>query len=116
MLREEEEGEKLQGESERAKGAEGACMLYTSSEGEGSTCWRWERTAPHGCHARYTWHPFRHLGEQVAGAGGDMVGSQFGPLTGRIRYWAKNEVCSPRPALHFPLRYLGHWSNRSVGN
>ena len=39
---------------------------------------------------------------------GGQDGSRFGPSMGRISEWAKNEVFSPRPALHFLLRHLGH--------
>ena len=40
-------------------------------------------------------------GERRGGQGG----SRFGPSMGRISEWAKNEVFSPRPALHFLLRH-----------
>ena len=43
-------------------------------------------------------------GERRGGQGG----SRFGPSMGRISEWAKNEVFSPRPALHFLLRHSGH--------
>ena len=43
-------------------------------------------------------------GERRGGQGG----SRFGPSTGRISEWAKNEVFSPRLALHFLLRHSGH--------
>ena len=39
---------------------------------------------------------------------GGQGGSRFGPSMGRISEWAKNEVFSPRPALHFLLRHSGH--------
>ena len=65
---------------------------------------RWAR----GVHAR---RPRRQAVEQVAGTGEGDVGSQFGPLPGRISPWAKNEVCSPRTALHFSFRDQGHLRN-----
>ena len=43
-------------------------------------------------------------GERRSGQGG----SRFGLSMGRISEWAKNEVFSPRPALHFLLRHSGH--------
>ena len=62
------------------------------------------------------WRPRRQTVEHMASVRVDMVGSQFGPLPGRIRPWAKNEVCSPQSALHFSLRHSSHLSNITVGN
>ena len=62
----------------------------------------------HGRHAQATCWPFTHSPEQVSCDGLDAVGCDFGPATGQIRTWAKNEVCCPRAALHFSFKGDGH--------
>jgi hypothetical protein len=53
----------------------------------------------HGRHAQATCRPLRHSVEHVSGDGLDRVEHDFGLLAGRIRPWAKNEVCCTRPDL-----------------
>ena len=54
----------------------------------------------------------RARGERRCGQGGHRIG----PDLDRFRPRAQNEVCSPRPALHFSLRHSSHLSNIIVGN
>jgi hypothetical protein len=60
--------------------------------------------------------PLRHFTEHVAGSDVGKVERRFGPLPGRIRHWAINEVCSPRPALRFLFKVPGHLSFVTVDN
>jgi hypothetical protein len=53
----------------------------------------------HGRHAQARCHPLGHSVEQVSGDGLDRVERDFGLLAGRIRPWAKNEVCSTLDTL-----------------
>ena len=53
----------------------------------------------HGGHVPDTRHPLKHKREHLAGDGMARVGRPFGSFLGRIRRWAKNEVCQARPAL-----------------
>jgi hypothetical protein len=57
------------------------------------------RRAVHGDHAQDTRRPLRYFVEHVARDGVAQVERVFGLPTGRIWRWAKNKVCSPRPAL-----------------
>ena len=60
--------------------------------------------------------PLRHFTEHVAGSDVGKVEHRFGPLPGRIRHWAINEVCSPRPALRFLFKVPGHLSFVTADN
>jgi hypothetical protein len=51
-----------------------------------------------------TRRPLRQFNEHMAGVGEDEVGSQFGPLPGRISLWAKNKVVHLSMLYNF---YLG---------
>ena len=74
---------------------------------------RWDaRQQWRACSA--AWATRRPSAEHLACIGVGEVGSRFGLLTGRIRPWAKNEVCSYRPTLPFSLRHSGHLSNITV--
>ena len=76
---------------------------------------RWDaRQQWRACSA--AWATRRPSAEHLACIDEGDVGSRFGPLLGRIRPWAKNEVCSPRTALHFSLRDSSHLSIITVGN
>jgi hypothetical protein len=51
------------------------------------------RTAAlHGGHAQGTQRPLWHSAEQVVGAGVAVMEHRFGPIMGRSRLWAFNEV------------------------
>jgi hypothetical protein len=99
------------------RGKERACWCPSSSAAgrvaEGGTrdsgggAWR-----PRSQHAS----PFGHFPEHVAGVGEGDVGSQFGPLPGRISPWAKNEVYSPQPTLRFSFKVPEHLSSVTTGN
>jgi len=79
------------------------------ARGDSRSVRRMVRTrALHGGHAQDTRRPFRHKHEQVAGIEVSMVGRRFGPLLGRFRSWAKNEVYFPRAVLHFSFNGDGH--------
>ena len=70
----------------------------------------------HGCHAPGRASPFGQSSKQVACTGVKKVGRRFGPLPGRIRHWAINEVCSPRPVLCFLFKVPGHLSFVTADN
>jgi hypothetical protein len=91
-------------------GVEGRWRRVNEEVGSASGCpnatWSTSRGAAmvgralvHGIHVLATRRPLRLFDEQVAGIKVSKVGRQFGPLPGQIWTWAKNEVCSPRPAL-----------------
>jgi hypothetical protein len=63
-----------------------------------------------------TRRPLRHSSEHVAGSDMGKVERRFGPLLGRIRHWAINEICSPRPALRFLFKVPSHLSFVTVDN
>jgi len=60
--------------------------------------------------------PLSHFTEHVAGSDVGKVEHRFGSLPGRIRHWAINKVCSPRPALRFLFKVPGHLSFVTADN
>ena len=89
---------------------------YLEAQGAGlRVAWSSDAHRPWGASSG-AWRPRRQNVEHVASVGEGKVGSRFGPLPGRNRPWAKNEVCSPRTTLHFSLRDSSHWSIITVGN
>ena len=85
----------------RESARERAESASPSTQGVGARVGNGRGELMHGCQAQATRHPLGHFREHLASDGVDMVGSQFGLVLGRIRHWAKNEVYSPRLALHF---------------
>ena len=76
----------------------------------------WRECSVHGGHALDTRRPLGHLTEHVAGSDVGKVERRFGLLPGRIRHWAINEVCTPRPALRFLFKVPGHLSSVTADN
>ena len=76
----------------------------------------WRECSVHGGHALDTRRPLGHLTEHVAGRDVGKVERRFGPPLGRIRHWAINKVCTPRPALRFLFKVPGHLSSVTVDN
>ena len=89
-------------------GRSDATVAYHTAAMAGMLCAWWPRTG--------TRRPLRHSTEHVAGSDMGKVERHFGPLTGRIRHWAINKICSPRPALRFLFKVPSHLSSVTMDN
>jgi len=105
---------------ERAGSGEGDGELGRGSgyphRAQGHAAWRWERCSRMVATSTNRCRPLRHFTEHVAGSDVGKVEHRFGPLPGRIRHWAINKVCSPRPALRFLFKVPGHLSFVTADN
>ena len=97
----------------RGRSVEALALVMEEQGASRRVALRWDaRQQWMACSA--AWATRRPAVEHLACVDEGDVGSRFVPLPGRIRPWAKNEVCSYWPALPLSLRHSGHLSNITV--